>query len=201
MRAIVPASVTFVALTAAQSVMLAASEPAPGLPGLRSYNWTGVYVGGNVSYTQGHAHNTLLDPGAETASNVFGSYYGGLQVGYNYLLRSGVLLGVEADISFPNFLEGDDVVSTRSTVAGTVVEKLDFVSTVRGRLGYAFDRWLIYGTGGVAWSQARLIEDPGPTGAPDLQKHLRTGWALGAGAEVAVAPEWTARSGGCGPPS
>ncbi len=74
-----------------------------------------------------------------------------------------------------------------------VTEKLDFVSTVRGRAGYAFDQWLFYATGGLAWSQARFLEDSNLTGNEDKVLRTRVGWALGAGAELAVAPGWTAR--------
>jgi high affinity Mn2+ porin len=100
---------------------------------------------------------------------------------------------VEADIAFPNFLETDDVVSTRVTAQSRITERVDFMSTLRGRFGYAWDRWMIYGTGGLALSQARLTESPGAFGNEDSLRRLRTGWSLGAGAEIAIAPEWTAR--------
>ena len=115
-----------------------------------------------------------------------------MQFGYNYLLPSRLLVGIEGDISFPNFLD-DGIVTSRPTPTSTVTEKLDFVSTVRGRIGYAFDDWLFYATGGLAWSQARFLEDAGLTGSEDKVLRTRAGWALGAGAELAVAPGWTAR--------
>ena len=116
----------------------------------------------------------------------------GLQFGYNYLLPSRLLIGIEGDISFPNYLD-DGIVASRTTPFSAVTEKLDFVSTVRGRAGYAFDHWLFYATGGLAWSQARFLEDSNSTGNEDKVLRMRTGWALGAGAELAIAPGWTAR--------
>ena len=115
-----------------------------------------------------------------------------MQFGYNYLLPSRLLVGIEGDISFPNYLD-DGIVASRSTPASAVTEKLDFVSTVRGRVGYAFDHWLFYATGGLAWSQARFLENSNSTGNEDKVLRMRTGWALGAGAELAIAPGWTAR--------
>src|SRR3984893_8234730 len=53
--------------------------------------------------------------------------------------------------------------------------------------------WLFYATGGLTWSQARFLEDAGLTGNGDKVLRMRAGWALGAGAEVAIASGWTAR--------
>jgi len=166
------------------------SMPLKALP-IANYDWSGFYVGGHVGYGRGYGRNILSDPNP-TAGSSFGSLFGGLQFGYNYLLPSRLLLGIEGDISFPNYLD-DGIVASRSTPSGAVTEKLDFVSTVRGRAGYAFDHWLFYATGGFAWSQARFLEGSSLTGNEDKVLRMRTGWALGAGAELAIAPGWTAR--------
>ena len=157
-----------------------------------NFDWSGWYVGGHVGYSRGFGRNTLFDSGPTASDASFGSLFGGLQFGYNYLLPSHLLVGIEGDISFPNFLE-DGVVTSRMTATSTVTEKLDFVSTLRGRVGYAFDRLLVYGTGGFAWSEARFLEDPGLINDEDQVQRLRAGWAAGAGVELAVAPGWTAR--------
>ncbi len=156
------------------------------------FDWTGAYFGGHAGYSRGYGRNTLFDPNPTAAATSFGSLFGGLQFGYNYLLPSRLLIGIEGDFSFPNFLD-DGIVASRPAPASSVTEKLDFVSTVRGRAGYAFDHWLFYATGGLAWSQARFLEDSGLTGNEDKILRMRIGWALGAGAELAIAPGWTAR--------
>jgi len=160
----------------------------PAIP----FDWTGPYFGGHVGYSRGYGRNALFDPDLTAAGRSFGSLFGGLQFGYNYLLPSRLLVGIEGDISFPNFLD-DGNVASRSTQTSSVTEKLDFVSTLRGRIGYAFDHWLFYATGGPAWSQARFLEQAGLTGNEDKVLRTRAGWALGAGAELAVARRWTAR--------
>jgi high affinity Mn2+ porin len=159
------------------------------------YDWTGVYVGGHVGYSLGRATSTLSDPNPTVFSNAFSSLYGGVQAGYNYVFPSRLLLGTEADITFPNFQTyADGVIFTGATAQGTAVtDQIDCIATLRGRFGYAFDHWLIYGTGGFAWSQARFGETPGLASAEDKILLTRTGWALGLGAEVAIAPDWTAR--------
>ncbi len=175
----------------------AADLPAVGsmplkAPPIANYDWSGFYVGGHVGYSRGYGRNTLFDPNPSAADSSFGGQFAGMQFGYNHLLASRLLIGMEADISFPNYLD-DGIVASRTTPFSAVTEKLDFVSTVRGRAGYAFDHWLFYATGGLAWSQARLLEDSNSTGNEDKVLRLRTGWALGAGAELAIAPGWTAR--------
>jgi len=161
-------------------------------PPIAKYVWSGFYVGGHVGYDRGYGANTLFDPNPTTANSSFGSLFGGMQFGYNYRLPSRLLLGIEGDFSFPNFLD-NGIVASRSTPAGALTERLDFVSTLRGRAGYAFDHWLFYATGGLAWSQARFLEESSSTGNEDKVLRMRRGWALGAGAELAISPGWTAR--------
>jgi high affinity Mn2+ porin len=180
------------AALAASGSARAADQTTPVIPQNPLGDWPGFYVGGNVGYSRGYGRNTLFDPNPTTASSSFGSLFGGLQFGYNYLLPSRLLVGIEGDISFPNYLD-DGIVAPRTSPSSAVTEKLDFVSTVRGRVGYAFDHWLFYATGGLAWSQARFLEDSNSTGNDHKVLRMRTGWALGAGAELAIAPGWTAR--------
>ena len=163
------------------------------IPYAGAFDWTGFYVGGHVAYSLGRATSTLSDPDATVFSNGFSSLYGGVQGGYNYIFPSRVLLGAEADITFPNFYENGATFRGGTAQGTTVTDQIDYIATLRGRFGYAFDHWLIYGTGGFAWSQARFGETPGIANDGDKILLTRTGWALGLGAEVAIAPDWTAR--------
>ena len=159
------------------------------------FDWSGWYVGGHVAYSLGRGTSTLSDPDPISVGELFSSLYGGVQVGYNYVFPSRLILGAEADITFPNFQTyTDGLIFTGSTVQGTTVtDQIDYIATLRGRFGYAFDHWLIYGTGGFAWSQARFGETPGVASDEDKILLTRNGWALGLGIEVAIAPDWTAR--------
>jgi len=151
-------------------------------------HWSGWHVGAQVGYGQGHASGLAANP-----SGAFGRPEGGLHFGYDEVPASRLLLGAEADVSLPYFFE-DGAVASPSTIQGrTITEKIDFVSTLRGRLGYASDHWLIYGTGGFAPSQTHFIDSSASTGNLDKILRWRMGWALGAGAEFAIAPRWTAR--------
>src|SRR5208337_2834100 len=161
------------------------------------WTWTGLYFGGHVGYSRGWVSNTLFDANPAinptTSAPTFGGLYGGFQIGYNYLLPSRLLLGVEADVSFPEFFEQGLVAGLGTSQGTAVTDQIDYVATLRGRLGYAFGHWLIYATGGFAWSQARLGETPGLLADEDRIIRTRTGWAAGMGAEVAIAADWTAK--------
>jgi high affinity Mn2+ porin len=166
--------------------------PAAGADVAR-FDWSGTYVGGHVAYGRGQVGSTLFDPNPSGSANTFGNLFGGLQIGYNYVLPSRLLLAIEGDISFPNFLE-DGFISGRTTAQGTsVTDEIDTIGTLRGRFGYVFDHWMIYATGGFAWSKARMLEMPGVVNDEDKALPTRTGWAAGLGTEFAIASDWTAR--------
>ena len=119
----------------------------------RGYDWSGAYFGGHVGYGTGRFDAELREPeiGAPIQKrDTLGSLYAGAHIGYNFLISSRILLGAEADVSFPNYLGTDDIVSFAVSPVGHVAEKPDFLGSVRGRLGYAFGHWLWYGTGGLA---------------------------------------------------
>jgi len=186
-------------------------------PPQRSYDWSGFYLGGHVGYAGGSSNWSATPAGAAgpTAAgsldlyNAFdgstgtGSYFAGLQAGYNYVLPSRILLGVEADVSFPNTIAGTAVVSSPANGTANYSEQVELNGTVRGRVGYAPGHWLFYATGGFAWSydqfsRTQLAGVPaGGTAAPGTTENLfmvpRVGGAVGAGVEVALPSNWTAR--------
>ena len=104
-----------------------------------------------------------------------------------------MLLGIESDITFPYFFENGTIFTGGTPQGTTVTDQIDYIATLRGRFGYAFDHWLIYATGGFAWSQARFSETPGVDSDKDTILLTRTGPVVGFGAEFAIAPDWTAR--------
>jgi high affinity Mn2+ porin len=162
-------------------------------PAMKSiYDWTGFYVGAHAGFSRGASNAVLTDPAASTARNVFNGMIGGVQAGYNYQLASGLLLGVEADISFPNFLTSNSVVSSLATERSAVTEQWDYVATARGRVGYATGSWLFYATAGLAWAGERF-RDPPAIGNDDKILHTRLGWAAGAGVEYGFAPHWSVK--------
>ena len=117
-----------------------------------------------------------------TSSGNFGTsgfIFGGT-LGANYQAGS-LVFGVEADGDWANS-SGFGTFTTASLCAGGCLTTRIWLATVRGRAGYAFDRFLVYGTGGAAFGnvQANFSNDP-------VSSATKTGWTAGAGVEVAVA--------------
>jgi high affinity Mn2+ porin len=175
-----------------------------------AYDWAGWYVGGHLGYAWGASNWTASSAGIPFASGSIGlyqpfdgftgdgSYFGGFQVGYDYMLPNRFVIGGVADASFPSFpnLSGISIGGT-SLLASPAGEEsysetvLSF-GTVRGRIGYAPGNWLFYATGGFAWTYDQLTLTQLASGATESPFLWRLGWAAGAGVEVPIAPHWTA---------
>jgi high affinity Mn2+ porin len=157
-----------------------------------AFDWSGFYIGAHTGYSRGSSGAVLADPVISTATNTFSGMIGGVQAGYNWQMPSGLLFGVEADLTFPNYLPTNHVVLPITTARSAIEERWDYVGTVRGRLGYASGPWLAYVTGGFAYIGERFV-NTASLGEEEKVIHVRTGWTAGAGLEYAFAPHWTAR--------
>ncbi|HXX51556.1 MAG TPA: carbohydrate porin, partial [Xanthobacteraceae bacterium] len=186
------------------SGILPTKAPPPALSA--AYDWTGLYVGGHLGYAWGNSNwSTLGISGSLDLAQPIdtfdesGSFFAGVQAGYNFVLPNRFVAGVEADASFPSFpsLAGISIggSSTFSSPFGTetYLETVKSSGTLRGRIGYAPGNWLFYATGGFAWSYNQLTLTNLATGATDMPFLWRLGWAAGAGVEAPIAPHWTAR--------
>jgi high affinity Mn2+ porin len=171
---------------------LAADMPLKAPPIQSVFDWTGFYIGAHTGYSRGSSNAVLSDPASTATGNSFGGVIGGVQAGYNVRLPSGMLLGVEADITFPNYLTSNSVVSSLATARTALTEQWDYVGTARGRVGYATGPWLAYATGGLAWAGERFLNSPA-VGSEEKILNTRLGWAAGGGVEYAFAPHWSAR--------
>jgi high affinity Mn2+ porin len=153
------------------------------------YDWTGFYIGGHVGYgggSIGPGTNPLPEQGVFFPPSLTG-LTGGYQAGYNRQFSNRVVLGVEADASFTSPLD-----APRSTPA-PFNATLDYIGTVRGRIGYAFGPWMPYATGGFAWghSHVNLNDSAGEVFAAPGK--IQTGWTAGGGVEFAVSENWSAK--------
>ncbi|WP_167407200.1 outer membrane protein [Bradyrhizobium forestalis] len=134
---------------------------------LNAYSWAGPYLGGNIGYEWGSVDNNPTKPSG---------FVGGVQAGYNFQNGPWVF-GVEGDIQAAG---ADD------TFAPWKFSNPWF-GTLRGRAGYAFSNVLFYGTAGLAFGELR-----GQTFGW-TESHTTAGWTIGAGAEVGLAPNWSAK--------
>ena len=187
-----------------------------------AYDWNGWYVGAHAGVIRGASNWSAAPPGASALNGSFnlpfnfdfmagtGSYMFGMQGGYNYVLPSRVMLGVEADVSAPNSdvlvpysVRGSQTISSPLSGQVSYGEAVIGFGTVRARVGYAFDHFLLYGTGGLAFSYDQITRTQlagnsangfAAPGTVDNRLLWRLGWAAGLGVEVPIAGNWTAKA-------
>ncbi len=177
---------------AAGGQALAADMPMPGppplppatyLPVVPFYSWTGFYLGINGGGAFGTSNWTDPAFAATGNFNPSGFLIGGT-LGANYQIGSFVI-GLEGDGDWMNL---NGTTFNTSCVGVGCETKSDWLATVRGRAGYAWDRVLFYGTGGAAFANVQAS-----AGAFPFSSSTQVGWTAGAGIEYAFAPSWTAK--------
>ena len=175
MKKVLLASACLFALAAPASAADLAARPytkAPIAPAA-VYNWTGFYLG----VVGGGAWEDANSPAMQ------GGFVGGT-AGYNWQTGS-VVFGIEADGAWA------DVNASATALGITVASKTDALGTVRGRIGWAVNNVLLYGTGGYAWIDNKIsITTLGLT-VSDSKFH--SGWTVGAGVEAFFAPQWSVK--------
>ncbi|WP_370677733.1 outer membrane protein [Pleomorphomonas sp. PLEO] len=153
------------------SPVAAADLPTPDAPEYpaslpsTAFDWSGLYVGAQAGYV---INQIGLTDSEDLKSGSFGMFGG-----YNFVY-SGVVVGVENDVNY-NWSDGETV-------------GLDWDGSVRGRVGYAWDRVLFYGTAGLAAASGSV--DLGRTKKEDIL----VGWTAGVGAEYAITDNILARA-------
>lgn len=191
------------------------APPPPVFTPVPVFTWTGGFFGVNAGYAWSDNQNirsyevnnsgagvVISALNAATVRSTQDGFTAGGQVGYNYQFTpgSGVVVGIEADAAYTDL-------NRRRTLVGNAIpgfpgiaqfvntnrQSLDFLGTVRGRIGYAFDRVLVYGTGGFAYGNVRYdtatslsfagVTTPFAGGSYDK---IETGFAYGGGIEYAL---------------
>jgi outer membrane immunogenic protein len=147
------------------------------------FSWSGLYVGINGGYGWGTSNWTST---ASTGSTkIKGGLVGGT-VGFN--MQTGAWVwGLEGDID-ASWLKGSDNAGIGVCVAPGCETKDSWLGTARGRIGFAFDRWLPYFTGGVAFGDVKMSPNNALSGTK-----TQLGWTLGGGVEYAFMGPWSAK--------
>jgi high affinity Mn2+ porin len=189
-----------------------------------TYDWNGWYVGAHAGVIRGSSNWSatppgVVDPALNGSFNLpfnfdfmagTGSYFLGLQGGYNYVAPSRLMLGLEADASAPNSdvqvpysVRGSQTINSALNGQVTYGEAVMHYGSVRARVGYAFDHFLLYGTAGLAWTYDSVTRTQvarnsfngfATPGTVDTKLLWRLGWAAGVGVEIPIAGNWTARA-------
>jgi len=210
---VVMAAVSSVAST---QIASAADMPikAPVAPAPVAFNWTGWYIGANGGYGWGSSNISATPLPSTSFSFPFrifiaenhprsldpnGAIAGG-QVGYNWQVSNWVL-GLEADFNYFRLTDSFALTPTAVLLGASGTISTRWLATGRARVGFAIDRWLVYGTGGLAVGRVNYSETiavaGGATGVNSFSASItenRVGWTIGGGVEWAFAPNWSAKA-------
>ena len=171
--------------------------PLKAAPAPVVWSWAGPYVGLNIGAAWNNAKFSDGDPitrfvfplGANDpfwSSHQAGFTFGG-QAGYNWQTGN-IVYGVEGDLNWV----GAKASATFAPVPDAATSKLDWMATVRGRLGVTYSQFLLYGTGGVAFAHFSDAWGFIPTGAQDFSSNsVRAGWTAGGGVEYMLSRNWS----------
>ncbi|KQP50406.1 outer membrane protein [Methylobacterium sp. Leaf106] len=187
------------------------AAPPPVFSPVPVFTWTGFYLGTHSSYawsdnqtirTTGNEFNTRENVRLDRRPGTFRSEQDGIGnvgggIGYNYQLTpgSGFVLGVNADVTWTDISKSYAYFGPSSTVGGplnpaNLRQRLDYLGTVQGRIGYAFDTVLVYGTGGFAYGNvnygANFFNGAGALAYAGRYNDMETGYAYGGGIEWAI---------------
>ncbi|MCB1475296.1 MAG: porin family protein [Rhodobiaceae bacterium] len=153
---------------------------------MSSFDWTGFYLGVSAGYHW--TTDDFMDPippfvGVTSPDGFLGGIYGG----YNWQLPSGWVFGVDTSFEFAAG-NGESGPGTGAVVG---YAEMNWQATLLGRVGYAFDRLLIYGTGGLAIADFDFNYH---IGVPlDPFSDTMVGYTVGLGAEYAFTNNLIAR--------
>jgi outer membrane immunogenic protein len=181
------------------------SRPLPPPP---VWSWSGFYVGVNGGY--GWSGDPVIFGGPiGVRTNPSGGLFG-VQAGYNWQWTPEWVFGVETDIDGADIFGSQRVsafglVGTTDPFAIVAQQRVGVLGTLRGRVGYALDDVLLYGTGGLAYGRTELAtsvtdvfagQTCGPAGfcAAASSTQWMVGWAAGVGFDWAFLPRWTFRT-------
>lgn len=214
------------ALLVAAIVMTGTTAEAADLEVPPPYDWSGFYAGfhggygwsngGGVDFDEfftpglGEIRDGAVEAGyPETVGGNFDGIIGGGQIGYNFQ-SDRLLIGVEADLSYLGMKDKDQTdfpggLGTNPNAPGNIFfspgtastrQSLDFLGTVRLRLGYAMDRTLLYTTGGLAYGDIdfRYATTSGPASFAGDRSKTALGWSVGGGLEYAMADRVSLRA-------
>jgi outer membrane immunogenic protein len=154
------------------------------------FSWTGCYIGAHAGGGWG-----VANPEAPTVADTKPQgFVGGGQVGCDYQASNWVL-GVDGSFSGSGMHDQrtELFLGIPFNTLDTFETKIDWLASVTGRVGYAWDRWLVYGRGGAAWVRDRS-NNSGTffiTTFNEGNALTRSGWTAGGGVEYAFARNWS----------
>lgn len=169
-----------------------------------AFTWTGCYIGGHFGGLLGRERYTDTTGNFITRDMVVDQdirgVIGGGQIGCDYQASTNWIVGLEGQFSWSNAAGDIHDPFSDPGVGGFQAflhARTEWLSSGTARVGYTWDRWMIYAKGGAAWAHDRYTFDgvgflgPGPFAFNGSE--TRVGWTVGAGAELAFAQNWSAK--------
>jgi outer membrane immunogenic protein len=153
---------------------------APPMAAEPVWNWTGFYIGANGGFGWATSNHTDLLGVTSGSFRQSGGLIGGT-VGYNWQTGP-VVLGVEGDLDWAH------INGSVNCGGANCFTNMQAFGTARGRLGYAFNNWMPFITGGAAFADIKAGQS-----AIASAEQWRTGWTIGGGVEAMFAPNWSAK--------
>ncbi len=176
------AAFTLVTTSAQAADLPSRYSPAPVYEAMPTFTWTGFYVGANLGYGWNTGTSRYYDPAfGYIGSSKTGGFVGGAQAGYNYQFGRFVL-GAETDLQYA-------AVGNKGASYGNTYfpgNSDGFFGTIRARMGVAFDRALVFGTGGFAYGDVGGNSGYDPVLGYHRDNSTNGGWTLGGGVEYGV---------------
>lgn len=145
-------------------------------------DWSGPHLG----IFSGYALGKWTGDAPDYPHQPMNGWLGGVAAGYDVQFPNNWVAGIEADISLADIKQTDNYIDVAETL------QIDYLGTLRGRLGYAWNRSLIYATGGLAVAHLNLTGNqyhPGGPGNPPFQAtadNFNYGYAVGGGFQWAM---------------
>lgn len=185
--------------------------PPPPPPPVPIFTWTGVYIGVQIGGVWARDSATLLNPGSGPGvQNVNGvlipfaipavnfpftvnesGVIGGGHIGYDVQINQ-LVLGVEGSVDGTSMSKSQHISAIPRLFEADLTTRSDIQGSIRGRLGIAFDRVLLYGTGGVAFAGIRDSYNTVAFGGGVFDNaRSRTGWTAGGGFAYAFTNNWS----------
>lgn len=154
----------------------------------RTYDWSGAYIGAQAGHAWGDAEAHIPGlPNWPTTDVSPNGIFGGAFAGYNYQFDGGLVLGADSDFSLASIRSESEWIGP----GGSPVKpeqlnftRVDWTAGLRGRVGYAFDRALLFVAGGLAVAGVQIDDMAKGSRRPSLDKTM-TGWTVGGGVDYA----------------
>jgi outer membrane immunogenic protein len=198
-RLVLTLGVLSISCVGAAAADLPMKAPPMVMPPPLVYNWTGCYIGVHAggAWSRSEATNTAdttafgdLAPGDGFSQDDSG-FIGGGQIGCNYQFASNWVVGLEGSFAGTT-IKGDFANTVFGAADDVFTTEINSVALVTGRLGYAWNNWLLYAKGGYAGADVKfsVSDTVGANQGAGSDTQWRSGWTVGGGLEYGITPNW-----------